>query len=77
MGLWPETGPYPQEKHRETLRRLLTQWALYTCAGALFFTLVPLAVAPTEGRPPIVVAILFPAVVIGVFTIVRYIRERN
>jgi hypothetical protein len=77
MGRWPETGPFPEEKHRDTLRRLLTQWALSTCAAALFFTLVPLTVAPTGGGPPIVVAILFPVIVFGVITIVRFFRERN
>jgi hypothetical protein len=77
MGRWPETGLFPEEKDRDTLRRLLTQWALITCAAASFFTLVPLALAPTGGRPPIVVAILFPAIVFGGVTIVRYFRDRN
>lgn len=77
MARWPETGPFPEEKHHDTLRRLLTDWALMTCAAALFFTLVPLAVAPREGRPPIVVAILFPAIVIGMITVVRFVRKKN
>jgi hypothetical protein len=77
MGRWPETGPFPEEGHRNTFRRLLTEWAVNTCAAALFFTLVPLTVAPTGDRPPIVVAILFPAIVFGVITIVRFVRERN
>lgn len=77
MGRWPETGPFPEEKHHETLWRLLAQWAVMTCVAALFFTLVPLAVAPPGARPPVVVAILFPATVFGVFTIARYIRDRN
>ena len=77
MGRWPETGPFPEEKHRDTLRRLLIQWAAITCVAALFFTLAPLAAAPTGSRPPIVVAILFPAIVFGVVTIVRYVREKN
>lgn len=76
-GQWPETGSFPEEKHRDMLRRLLTQWALITCVAALFFALVPLAVAPAGSRPPIVVAILFPAISIGVVTIVRYVYERN
>jgi hypothetical protein len=76
-GRWPETGLFPDEKHRDTLRRLLTQWALMTCAAASFFIFVPLAFAPTGGRPPIVVAILFPAIVFGAFTIVGYLRERS
>lgn len=74
---WPENGPFPEEKHRDTLRRLLTQWAVMTCAATLFFTLVPLAVAPPGARPPIVVAILFPAIVFGLVTLVRYARDRR
>jgi hypothetical protein len=72
MGRWPEIGPFPPD----TLRRLLTQWAVMTCAVALFITLVPLAVGPTGARPPIVVAILFPAIFFGVVAIVRYVREK-
>jgi hypothetical protein len=74
---WPETGPFPQENNRDALRRLAIQWALVTLVAALFFTLVPLAVAPAGARPPIIVAIMFPAIVYGVATIVRYVREKN
>ena len=77
MGRWPETGSFSEEKRRDTLRRLLTQWAVITGIAALFFTIVPLAAAPPGARPPIVVAILFPAIVLGVFTIIRYVRERR
>ena len=77
MGRWPENGPFPQEEHRDTLRRLLTEWVVITCLAALFFTLVPLAVAPPGARPPIVVAILFPAIVFGVATLVRYFCQRS
>jgi hypothetical protein len=75
-GRWPEAGPFQEETRRNTLKRLLTQWALITCAAALFFTLVPLAVDPTGRGLPIVPAILLPAIVFGVVTIVRYLRER-
>jgi hypothetical protein len=77
MGLWPEPGPFPEERRGDTLRRLLTQWALITCAAALFFTLVTLAVVPAGGRAPIVVGIVFAAIFFGVVTVVRYVRERN
>ncbi len=77
MGRWPEAGPFPEETRGDTRRRLLAQWAVMTCVAALFFTIAPLAVAPTGTRPPIVVAILFPAIVFGAGTIVRYVRERN
>jgi hypothetical protein len=76
-GRWPETGPFPDEKRGNALRRVLAQWALITCAAALFFILVPLAVGPPEGRPPIVVAILFPAIIFGVIAVVKYVRERS
>jgi hypothetical protein len=77
IGRWPETGPFPEEKPRDTLRRLLIQWAAVTCVAALFFTLVPLMVAPPGARPPILVAILFPAIVFGVVTAVRYVLDRS
>jgi hypothetical protein len=77
MGRWPESGPFQEERQRDTFRRLLTQWAVMTCAAALFFTLVPLAVAPSGGRPPIVMAVLFPAIVFGVATLVRFVLEKR
>lgn len=77
MVQWPETGPFPEEKRPDALRRLLTQWAATTCAAALFFALAPLALAPTGTRPPIVVAILFAAIVFGVAAILRYVLENN
>jgi hypothetical protein len=76
-GSWPETGPFLEETRHDTLRRLVTQWALITSVAALFLTLVPLAVAPAGGRPQITVTILFPAIFFGVVTTVRYVRERN
>jgi hypothetical protein len=77
MGHWPEAGPFPEEKRADTFRRLLAQWAGTTVLAALFFTLVPLAVAPSGGRPPILVAILFPAIVFGFAFVVRFFAERN
>lgn len=77
IGRWPESGPFPEERHRDTRWRLLTQWAVVTCAAALFFTLVPLFIAPAGVRPPIIVAILFPAIAFGVVALVRFFRERN
>jgi hypothetical protein len=75
-GQWPEVGPVPEEKSSDLRRRLMIEWALGTCLGALFFTLAPLA-APRNARPPIVVAILFPAIVMGLSTFVRFLRERD
>lgn len=74
---WPELGPFPERTRRDTLRRLLIQWAVPTCFAALFFTLAPLAMAPSQNRPPIAATILFPAIVFGIFTVVGYFRERR
>jgi hypothetical protein len=75
-GRWPEAGPFPQEKWRDHARRLLAQWAVVTSFAALFFVVAPLAVAPS-GRPPILVAILFPALFFGVAFVVRFLFERS
>src|SRR5262245_32016131 len=74
-GRWPEAGPFPKEKRGDIFRSLLAQWAAATAVAALFFTLVPLAVAPSGSRPPILAAILFPAIVFGVGSIVRFIAR--
>jgi hypothetical protein len=72
---WPEAGSFPEEKRGAVVRSLFVQWAAVTSFAALFFSLVPLAVAPSGSRPPIVVAILFPAIVFGAVSIVRFIRR--
>jgi hypothetical protein len=73
---WPEAGPFPGEKPGSLRRRLLREWALFTFVAALFFTLGPLIVAP-KGPQPGLVAILFPAIVFGVATIIKFFRERG
>jgi hypothetical protein len=77
MGCWPEEGAFPAEKRGDTFRRLLVEWAAITTLAALFFILVPLAVAPSGASPPIAVAILFPAIVFGLVSIVRFFTERG
>lgn len=77
VGRWPEAGPFPEEKRGDTFRRLLVQWAAMTSFAALFFTLVPLAVAPAGARPSILVAILFPAFVFGVSSTLKFLAGRG
>jgi hypothetical protein len=76
-GHWPEAGPFKQERRSETFRRLFTQWAALTCFAALFFTLAPVIMAPGGQGPPIVVAILFPAIVFGIGFAVKYFIQRD
>ena len=77
MGRWSEEGPFPEAKRSDIVRRLLAEWAVCTCFAALFFILAPLALAPAAGRPPVLVAILFPAIVFGVFTVVRFLSGKG
>lgn len=74
---WPETGPFQEEKRSDVFRRLLAEWAIATCLAALFFALVPPAVAPSGTRPSILVAILFPAIVFALASIVRFFCMRG
>jgi hypothetical protein len=74
-GSWPEAGPFPIESRKSRFYRLSIEWAAATCFAALFFIVAPRVLAPDAARPPIVVAILFPAIVFGIATIVRYVWE--
>jgi hypothetical protein len=78
VGRWPERGSFPQERPSQTRRRLLIQWALMTCLFALFCTFAPRVFGPVKGGPPpILVTVLFPAILVGVVTIARYFREKD
>ena len=74
-GRWPEPGPFPVQVVGDRLRRLLFQWALITSGAALFFIIAPRIMVPDGTEyPPIAIAILFPAVVFGLVTLVRFFR---
>ncbi len=74
---WQEAGPFQEENRLGAIRRLLTEWAVMTGVAALFLTLVPLFVAPQGARPPILLAILFPAIVFGFAAIVRFLWQES
>lgn len=74
---WPEPGPFPAEADGAVRWRLLKQWLVVTTFAAGFFILVPLIAVPARARPPIAVAILFPAVVCGAVSFVQYLRRRK
>jgi hypothetical protein len=74
---WPEKGPFPEEKRGDTIRRLLAQWAVITSIAALSIILVQLAIAPSEHRLPILVAILVPAWVCGLAFVLRFFAGRG
>jgi hypothetical protein len=56
---------------------LFAQWVIVTCAAAAFFTLVPMAIGAKGNHPPIAVAILFPAIVFGIVSVVKFLSGRG
>lgn len=75
---WPEKGSFAEESHADTRNRIFRQWLWVTTIAAAFFTVAPMiATQNANVRPPILVAILFPAIVFGVSSVIRYFRERE
>lgn len=79
QGKWPEAGPFPLEKKSKVFTTVLIQWLIGTSVASLFFILAPRFAAPRAAEyPPIAVAILFPAIVLGIASVVRYLgRIKN
>lgn len=76
QGKWPEAGSFPVEDKSEVRRTILTQWAAATAVASLFFMVMPRLIIPGQvDFPPIPVAILFPAIVFGLGSFVRYRRR--
>ena len=74
---WPEKGTPPApETDQKVISDILKTWAMTTTLAAAFFLIVPFLVAPVGSRPPVLVAILFPAVVIGIGSMFEYWRRR-
>jgi hypothetical protein len=73
--VWPEAAFFPDESEIQAGVRILKQWALSTSVAAAFFIVVPRVAFPDAAAPPIVVAILFPAIVFGIGSFVRYLRS--
>jgi hypothetical protein len=75
---WPEPGPFPEETNTEASSRIFKQWLAMTGLAGAFFIVAPRLVTPNgAGRPPIVVAILFPAIVFGIAAMVQYFRRER
>jgi hypothetical protein len=75
---WPEVGSFPEETPSQSASRIAKQWAAMTALAAAFFIIVPrLATPNAAARPPIAVAILFPAIVFGIGAVVQYFRRER
>lgn len=69
---WPEREPSPIETRKTTFENVFRTWLLMTAAASTFLIVAPRIMAPTKAAPPILVAILFPAIVFGIKSVVRY-----
>ena len=75
---WPEQGSFPEETPSQSASRILKQWLAMTALAAAFFIIAPrLATSNEAARPPIAVAILFPAIVFGIGAVVQYFRRQR
>lgn len=76
---WPEPGPFPTESHWHVFVDLAKYWGFYTTIGALFFIFGPRIAmpegTPQSASPPISVAILFPAICIGILCFIEYFKR--
>jgi len=79
QSLWPEPSPFPPETHWQAFTAVAKLWLMYTTLLALFFIVAPRIVVPTgapdSAYPPVSVAILFPAIIIGVVCLVEYFQR--
>jgi hypothetical protein len=76
--LWPEKGtppgPFPQTG---ILKIVFRKWLFRTTFASLFFILAPRIAWPDHLRsfPPVLVAILFPAIVFGIGCLYEYSKK--
>jgi hypothetical protein len=76
--LWPESGSFPEEASGQAISRIAKQWAAMTGLAATFFILAPRLLGPKGANgPPILVAVLFPAIVFGIGAMVQYFRRNR
>ena len=75
---WPEPGPFPVPAPGEVAARLVRQWVATTAVAATFFTLAPRLLGANAAAPPVLMTILFPAIVFGIVIFVPFLfRDRK
>jgi hypothetical protein len=71
---WPEKGMPERITHKRVLRQYFLQWLSLTTIASVFFIVAPrIAIQRSDGYPPVLVAVLFPAIVIGAFCAFQYL----
>jgi hypothetical protein len=76
-GKWPEAGPFPDETRCQIFQRLAKMWLDYTSLASIFFIVTSRIVAPNVPYPPVMIDILFPAIVFGFFFLIHYFVQIN
>jgi hypothetical protein len=73
---WPEPGPFPEESKSQAIKAVFKEWFMMTSFAALFFIIAPRLIVPRgQAVPPVSVAILFPAVVVGFASLFRFLER--
>ncbi len=75
---WPEKGMPQRITEKRVLRQYFLQWLALTTVASGFLIVAPrIAIQRSDGHPPVVVAVLFPAIVIGAFCAFQYFVRRR
>jgi hypothetical protein len=75
---WPETELVPEETGVGAASRIVKQWILSTVLAGTFFVIASRVMPPKVGTPPpVLVCVLFPAIVLGFSAIVQYVRSQR
>lgn len=75
---WPEKGAPPLITGARAFRYYFQRWLIFTTVAAALFIIVPrLAGAGSGNYPPVLVAILFPAITIGLAFAFQYLIRRR
>jgi hypothetical protein len=75
---WPEAELVPEEAGGGATPRIIKQWILSTVLAAAFFVIASRVILPKAASPPpILVCVLFPAIVFGFNAIVQYARSQR
>jgi hypothetical protein len=75
---WPEKGMPESVTGARLFQYYFVQWFTLTTIASAFFIIAPRTLAKGSGNyPPISVAILFPAIAIGLFSAFQYLTRRK
>jgi hypothetical protein len=74
LGRWPERGPFSEETSTQVLVSVARQWIVTTLLATTFFLVAPRMMSP-EAKIPLSVAILFPAIVLGLASVFEYFKR--